>query len=205
MTYTHRINREALVKVCPSLSTWNAARLDELSKALGTAMHKFGITGQWGAAHFISQCAHETGEFKWLREIWGPSNDQQRYWNRADLQGPLPRWPWLGKHFRGGGVIQTTGRSNFKRAAKILGRKSAYKLAAESGTLKVAALLGAIWWRDHFPRDMSNHELYSVDRVSKTVNLGNPDSRFTPNGLTERRRYFERAKAQRQHLTPRSL
>ena len=36
-------------------------------------------------AAFLAQIGHESGSFRWVREIWGPTPAQSRYEGRRDL------------------------------------------------------------------------------------------------------------------------
>jgi putative chitinase len=185
----------ALRHVCPNLTT-DAAQA--LSRDLATALVRFEPNiGRWATAYFIGQCAHESGEFRWSREIWGPTPAQKQYWKRRDLQGPGPLWPGLGFLTRGGGWIQTTGRINYQAATRRLGRRSWMRLALNAGRSDNASLLAAVWWADHFPADMSGRD-WNVERVTRIVNGG-------VNGLEERRRYTRKAIQARDDLRPRKL
>jgi putative chitinase len=195
MKLTHTIDPDALRAVTPSLSKRRARKL---AKRLGTALHKLepGI-GEWAVAYFIGQCAHESGEWRFTREIWGPSATQAGYWLRRALQGPGKLWRKLGFIARGGGWIQTTGREHFRTAARRLGWASWRALADAAGTDWVASLLAAEWWSRHFPNDMSGNA-WNVDRVTLIVNGGT-------NGLEERRKYTSRAIRVRHRLKPKPL
>lgn len=61
---------------------------------------------------------HETGAFKWLREIWGPTPAQKAYEGRADLGNTVPG---DGKRFMGRGYVQITGRRNYTDWSKRTG------------------------------------------------------------------------------------
>jgi putative chitinase len=52
---------------------------------LNTAMNRYGIVGTPRVAAFIAQVGHESGQFRWGREIWGPTAQQAGYEGRADL------------------------------------------------------------------------------------------------------------------------
>ena len=62
-------------------------------------------------AHYLAQVAHESGGFKYDKEIWGPTNAQKRYEGRKDLGNIQPGDGW---RFRGRGPIQVTGRFNYR-------------------------------------------------------------------------------------------
>ena len=68
-------------------------------------------------AAFIAQIAHESGDFKYTREIWGPTKAQIGYEGRLDLGNTVPG---DGKRYRGRGLIQITGRSNYVKLSKKL-------------------------------------------------------------------------------------
>lgn len=203
--YTHTVGVAALLEVCPSLrDRLTNAQIAQLAAAIGTGVHRIMPNiGEKAMAFFIGQCAHESGEFKWPREIWGPNPAQKRYWTRRDLQGEGPLYPGLGKLARGIGWIQTTGRSNLRRAAKVLGRKSWTLLAAQGSDPYIATLLAAIWWDDAFHEE--HMDGWSVERVSRRVNLGNADSHVIPNGMPAREMYTRRAMRVRKKLVPKPL
>lgn len=94
---------------------------------LNDAMAEFEINTVLRQAAFIAQIAHESGEFRYTREIWGPTKAQEKYKFRADLgntaflaieaAGKLD----VGFFYRGGGLIQITGAYNYKACGEALG------------------------------------------------------------------------------------
>ena len=69
-------------------------------------------------AHFLAQCEHESGGFRYKQEIWGPTAAQSGYEGRDDL-GNLQKGD--GYKFRGRGYIQLTGRANYRKFGRIAG------------------------------------------------------------------------------------
>jgi len=57
---------------------------------LNTAMNRYQIVGTQRVAAFIAQIGHESGQLKYMREIWGPTAAQARYEGRTDLGNTHP-------------------------------------------------------------------------------------------------------------------
>ena len=85
---------------------------------LNTAMSRYQIVGAKRMAAFIAQIGHESGQFKYVREIWGPTAPQARYEGRADLGNTVAG---DGSKYRGRGLIQITGRANYAACGEALG------------------------------------------------------------------------------------
>ena len=85
---------------------------------LNTAMVRYQIVGLKREAAFIAQTGHESGQLKYVKEIWGPTKAQVKYEGRADLGNTVAG---DGSKFRGRGLIQITGRANYAECGEALG------------------------------------------------------------------------------------
>ena len=85
---------------------------------LNTAMNRYGIVGTLCTAAFIAQVGHESGQLRYVREIWGPTAQQAGYEGRTDLGNTVKG---DGSKYRGRGLIQITGRANYTACGEALG------------------------------------------------------------------------------------
>ena len=89
---------------------------------LNTAMNRYQIVGSKRVAAFIAQIGHESGQFRYVREL---GNDQ--YLSKYDTGtlakrlGNTPEADGDGQKYRGRGLIQITGRANYKACGEALG------------------------------------------------------------------------------------
>lgn len=102
-----------------TLARCTGARLDRarsLADSLTAAMDAYDITTPERQAMFLANVGHETAGLKYLAELGG-DDYLSRYNGRADLgntqAGDGPR-------FKGRGLLQTTGRANYRALTKRL-------------------------------------------------------------------------------------
>jgi putative chitinase len=134
-------------------------------KILTKEAEKQGLKGKELAA-FLAQCSHESGGFRYLSEIWGPSLQQQKYEGRRDL-GNTQKGD--GYRYRGRGFLMLSGRVNYHRAGTALG------LPLETdpdlvSTKEVAAQV-AVWkWKTDVSPKISNWD--DTKKITRIVNGG---------------------------------
>jgi len=112
------LTTDQLQSIMPRLS---ATRTSELLPFLTSAMAEFAIEAPARAAAFLAQLAHESGQFRFMEEIWGPTDAQKRYEPVTTLSAALGNSEvGDGKRFKGRGPIQLTGRANYQRFGDLL-------------------------------------------------------------------------------------
>ena len=170
-------------KTYSALFAYMGAR--DTAAAFGTAAAKFfpqfGITTPLRIAHFLAQAAHETGAFRYLKELWGPTDAQKGYEGRTDLGNCIAG---DGFKFRGRGIFQCTGRDNYQRYGQKCGVDLACDpdLAAEPET---ALRIACLYWQDHGLNAYADAD--DLLAVSNGINRGSPQSKRLPNGYDDRR------------------
>ena len=90
------------------------ANIDRFWQPLNDTMDEFSINSAVRQAAFLAQIGHESGSFRYVREL--ASGDA--YEGRADLGNVEPG---DGRKFRGRGLIQITGRVNYVACGLALG------------------------------------------------------------------------------------
>nr|WP_264857976.1 glycoside hydrolase family 19 protein [Burkholderia cenocepacia] len=160
------------------------ARATPWSDPLSAAMALYAIDSPARQAAFLAQCGHETGGFQWLREIWGPTPAQRAYEPPAAKASELGNTqPGDGFRYRGGGLVQITGRYNYR----VMGQKIGVPLEDKPEQIvqpSVAAEASAQFWADHALSAFADAGDFLS--ISRAINLGNPRSAATPNGMPDR-------------------
>lgn len=93
----------------------NLANANSIILAINGYGPQLGLDQPHRLAHFLAQLMHESGSFKWDREIWGPTPAQRKYEGRKDL-GNTQKGD--GHRFMGRSGIQLTGRFNYRAFTK---------------------------------------------------------------------------------------
>src|SRR5262245_3192839 len=137
------------------------------------------------ASAFLAHIAHESGELKYMEEIWGPTAQQKKYEPPSDVARRLGNTQrGDGFRYRGRGPIQVTGRANYKKYGDLLGVDLVGNpdLAATS---QYAFSTAGLFWKLNGLNELADVQ----DFVSITKRING-----SLNGLHERKRYYEIAK-----------
>ena len=112
------ISKQQLLRILP-----NAGQSAGVFIAvLNTAMVRYQIVGTLRQAAFIAQVGHESGQFRYVRELGGDQylskydtgSLAKRLGNTEEADGD-------GQKYRGRGLIQITGRANYMACGEGLG------------------------------------------------------------------------------------
>lgn len=150
---------------------------DTVLSQIAETAKKFNITSNLRLAHFMAQCAHESGNWKYRLELASGS----AYEGRKDL-GNTEKGD--GVRFKGRGYIQLTGRANYGKFSKFIGEDCVANpnLVSDKYPLASAGFFfdsNKLW---------SICDLGSTDeivtKVTKRVNGGT-------NGLADRLKHFK--------------
>ena len=172
---------------------------DNWYDALVNLLPKYGITTERRVAHFLSQCAHESGGFKRLEEnlnysakalraVFGryfgepPKADADEYARNPEMianrvYNDAYRKYKMGNteegdgwRFRGRGLKQLTGRYNYTKFGESIGMTA--EEAAEYVATPAGAIDSACWfWDTNNLNDIADTD--DVVKMTKKINGGN--------------------------------
>lgn len=91
----------------------NASNMNSVLLAMNRYGAELGMDKPHRAVQFYAQIMHESGDFRYDREIWGPTHAQKRYDTRKDL-GNTPAADGDGKIYMGRTAMQLTGKTNYR-------------------------------------------------------------------------------------------
>lgn len=143
----------------------------------GDALAQYGVTTPSRLAHFLAQIAHESAGFKTTEEYASGA----AYEGRKDLGNTKPG---DGKRYKGRGLIQLTGRANYRTYGKRLGidlEGNPYQAARPDLSLIVALE----YWKDKGLNAYADRD--DIVAITKRINGGT-------NGLKDRKAYLAKAK-----------
>ena len=189
--------------------------VEEWCAALNEMLPKYGITTDKRIASFVSQCAHESMDFRVLEEnlnykeatllrvfprYFGPGKENaaeyagnpQKIANYVYMDKNRSKSGALGNHkendghfFRGKGLKQVTGRANHEAFGKSVGMTA--EEAAEYLLTKKGALESALWfWGSRNLNDVA--DTGDVVKLTKIINGGDI-------GLADRQARYTKAMA----------
>ena len=164
---------EQLIRIMP----YAKQRADKFIDPLNAAMKEFDISENGiREAAFLAQIAHESGELRYVEEL----ATGEAYERRDDL-GNI--YNGDGVKYKGRGLIQLTGRSNYAECGEALGLDliACPELLEEPAN----ACRSAAWfWQSHGCNELADK--HDFLRITKRINGGT-------NGWHERWKYYQKA------------
>jgi len=201
------LQKEHLAKLIPGNKN-----VDEWFEALVDVMPKYGINTERRAAHFISQCAHESNNFRSLQEnlnysekalkaVFGryfgnpPKANAAEYARNPEKIANRVYFDKYRKYkmgntnegdgwlFRGRGLKQLTGRENYTKFGESVNMTA--EEAAEYVATPAGAVESACWFWD--TKKLNNiADTDNVTKMTKVINGGNI-------GLADRQQRYAKA------------
>jgi len=142
------------------------AKHDRFCMAIDAAAEEYSIQDVRRKAAFLAQIGHETGGLRWLEELGSSTYFTARYEGREDLGNTLPG---DGALYHGRGLIQLTGRANYRTVGKALG----LSLEAEperAAEVEVGARIAGHYWKSHGCNELADTDRFTA--ITKRINGG---------------------------------
>lgn len=160
---------------------WNERQaniLDAIGPQLAETLERYEINTVLRIAHFLAQCCHESAGFRTTEEFATGA----AYEGRRDLGNTQPG---DGMRYKGRGIIQLTGRANYRRLGEKLGidLENDPAMAAEPLT---SLTIACEFWKAHNLNNAADRD--DINVVTRIINGGY-------NGLDDRKQYLVKAKA----------
>lgn len=173
-----QVSREQIISIMPTAKS----RVDTFLVFINRYAPEFGITTSLRMAHYLAQIAHESAEFKYTKEIAsGKAYDTGRL---AVKLGNTPEADGDGQRYKGRGLIQLTGKANYKAYKEYCG----FDVVSKPELLEqpLGAVRSSMWfWLENGLNALADTD--DVRAITKRINGGY-------NGLAAREKYLTRAK-----------
>jgi putative chitinase len=162
------------------MTSAQAARIDDFFNAILATMNRYQINTPLRIAHFLAQIAHESGCLRYTEEI----ASGEAYEGRVDLGNTQPG---DGPLFKGRGLIQLTGRANYRDYGKACGKnfETTDKPTLVATDPDLAVDVAGWFWDKRQLNALADRD--DLREITRRVNGG-----F--NGLAERADFLARAK-----------
>lgn len=157
------------------------ARADKWADAITYGMSEGKITTRRCVAAFLAQIGHESGSLVYTKELGGASYFA-RYEGREDLGNTQPG---DGAKFCGRGLIQVTGRANYRRCSVAMFGDERLLATPELLERPEHAVRSAVWyWNKHNLSALAEADRFTD--LTRAINGGT-------NGLQDRKERYKLA------------
>ena len=152
------ISTTQLQAICPHAGS----RVSTFIQPINDALSRFSIFTPRRQAAFLAQCAHESSELLYMRELASGN----AYEGRADLgntqAGDGPR-------FKGGGLIEITGRYNYQHCGAAIGIDLVNHPELIEEPVN-ACMASAWWWQTHGLNELADTNSFGT--ITHKINGG---------------------------------
>jgi len=199
------ITADILKAIAPGSKKSNYKLLPDLANYMNVWLPKYGIDTKAEICHFLAQTAHESDSFNTLEEY----ASGKAYEGRKDLGNTNPG---DGVKFKGKGLIETTGRLNYRALTIAYNKHNTSHLDFEANPELLKDENLAVWsacefWNSRAINDIANMpdsatlpfkkrieedkyiivQIEPIEYITRRVNGGTL-------GLDQRKKFYERAK-----------
>lgn len=156
-------------------------RADLFVPYISETLNHFLINTPLRAAAFLAQIAHESGQLRWVKEL--ASGEAYDTGPLAKRLGNTPEDDDDGRRYKGRGLLQVTGRTNYAACSRSLFGDPAYLLDRPEvlESPRLASLSAGWYW--HVRGLNAPADLRAFKQITKAINGGY-------NGLDERLRFY---------------
>lgn len=176
------IDGQVMFEIAPRFSGAKARRqaeiIKEISPVLASTLDQYGINTRLRLAHFLGQTCHEAAGFRTTEEF----ASGQAYEGRKDL-GNVNKGD--GRRYKGRGLIQLTGRANYRDVGKALGL-NLEENPFQARNPQLSLVIACEYWKRRKINPPCDRD--DIITVTKKINGG-------LNGLADRRVRTAKAKA----------
>ena len=183
------VNADTLRAIAPRFTPANAMRqaiiIEQVGAVLAQVLESYAIATPLRIGHFLGQVCHESAGFRTTEEF----ADGRAYEGRSDLGN---KFPGDGPRYKGRGLLQLTGRANYRAMGITLHMdlEGNPALAAEPAlSLRIACE----YWKSRNINNAADRDDIAV--VTRLINGGY-------NGIEERRKYTDAAMRAVEALPP---
>lgn len=169
------ITKQILKRIAPNS---NVQIVTDLEKYFDKYLNEYGVNTHLRISHFLAQCAHESASFRTLEEYATGA----AYEGRKDLGNTRPG---DGRRYKGRGIIQLTGRANYREMSKKLNLplEDNPELAKDP---EVSVRTALEYWVSRRLNGFADKD--DITTITKRINGG-------LNGFEDRKKYLARAKS----------
>lgn len=175
------VDAEVMLEIAPRFSGAMAVAQHAIVRAVGEVLTptlaEYGIDTRLRIAHFLAQTCHESAGFRTTEEF----ASGEAYEGRADLGNDRPG---DGVRYKGRGLIQLTGRANYRELGKAL-KIDLEREPARAAQPQLSLRIACEYWKKRKINALCDAD--DLIRVTQAINGG-------LNGLDDRRQYTTKAK-----------